>query len=479
MFAMWGRTRRKAGCVSSPAHEHARACRGARICEVAQFVAIPSVSGDAARRRAIGAAAAWLRRRLARAGLRVMPSPRCPGAPIVRAAWYRRQEAPTVLIYGHYDVQPAEPTGWRSDPFTPVIRGNRLYGRGATDDKGPVVALIGALESLLATSGRLPVNVECVFEGEEEIGSSALLRWLAGTPQLPRIDVAVIADTPARASGWPAVVHALRGSISGVVTVRGLDRDVHAGVYGGGVPDAARELTRLLATLHDSSGSIAVRDLQTGIAPVSRRDLARVRAEGPGDGEIRAQTGARSLDPRSRATTAYERITLLPSITITSLAAGHQGATARNVIPASATARLDVRLAPHQDPHRCSAAIQRHLKANAPARLDTHIRVRPKGRPVLIDTDAPLLWAAARALSRAYGHPCALLRSGGAVPVAAVLQQSLGIPTLLLGTTPPESGMHAPNEYLHLPSFHATVQALIELAGAIPTVLGRAEATIA
>jgi len=466
--------------MRTSAHDHAVACLSARICDVAQFVAIPSVSGDRARPGSIAAAADWLRGRLARAGLDVLPSPPGAGAPVVRAVWRARAGAPSVLVYGHYDVQPADSgPEWRSDPFTPVICRDRLYGRGATDDKGPVLAFIAALDSLLATRGSLPVTIECVFEGEEEIGSRALLAWLTGARELPRVDVAMIADTPSRARGWPAVIHALRGSISGEVTIRGLARDVHAGVYGGAVVNAAQALTRLMASLHDGTGAIAVPGMHSGIAPVSRRELARMREDGPTDGEIAVQTGSLALDPGSRATAAYERSALLPSITISSLTAGGQGAAPRNVVPASATARLDVRLAPRQDPQRCAAALEAHLRERAPHRLDTRISLRPKGRPWLIDPDSPLLWAAARALSRAYRHPCALLRSGGAIPVAEVLEQSLGVPVLLLGLTPPESGMHAPNEYLDLPSFHAAVHALIDLIDAIPAVVGRAEAVAA
>ena len=354
-----------------------------------------------------------------------------------------------------------------------------MYGRGATDDKGPLLALIGALESLLSTRGALPVNVECVFEGEEEIGSSALLRWLTRRPELPHIDVAVIADTPARADGWPAVVYALRGSISGAVMIRALDHDVHAGVYGGGVPDAARELARLLATLHERSGAIAVPGFYAGLIPPSRRELALMSRDGPTDAEIRADTGALALDPRSPATYAYQRTTALPSLTITSLRAGDQNVAPRNVVPASASARLDVRLAPGQDPRSCAAAIDSHLRAHAPSGLDTQIWLQTKGRPLWIEPDAPVLHAAAQALARAYKHPCALLRCGGAVPVAEVLQRSLGIPTLLLGTTPPDSGMHAPNEFLHLPSFHAAVHAVIDLINTIPRVLTATEARAA
>jgi acetylornithine deacetylase/succinyl-diaminopimelate desuccinylase-like protein len=377
-----------------------------------------------------------------------------------------------MLLYGHYDVQPAESgPEWRTAPFLPTIVGDRLYGRGSTDDKGPLLALIGALESMLVTHGALPVNVECLFDGEDEIGSPALLGWLSQRTDMPPIDTALIADSSARALGWPALVHALRGSVAGSVTIRGLDHDVHAGAYGGGVPDAARELARLLATLHDRAGSIVVAGLHEGISPPGRSELARIRREGRTDGEIRAATGARTLAPDSPATSAYERSTLGASITIIALTAGDQGSAPRNVVPASATARLDVRLAPRQDPVACAHALERHLRAHVPADLDLDIRLTPKARPLLIDPEAPLVRVAARALSRAFGHPCAVVRSGGAVPVAERLECTLGIPTLLLGTSPPESGMHGPNEFLHLPSFHATVHAVIDLAGGIPRAL--------
>jgi acetylornithine deacetylase/succinyl-diaminopimelate desuccinylase-like protein len=466
---------RRRGAVprAGAAHEHARALHAARVCDVARLVAIPSVSGAPARRGAIDAAAQWLRSRLRSAGMSILPSPPCPGAPIVRACWRGDPSAPTVLLYGHYDVQPADRgVGWRSDPFVPALRGDRLYGRGATDNKGAVLALIGAAESILCARGRLPVNVEVVLEGEEEVGSASLLAWLAGRPRLGRIDVAVIADTPARARGRPAVTYALRGSVAASITLRGLEHDVHAGVYGGAVPDAARELARLLATLHDRSGAIAVAGMSAGLARPSARELARMRRHGPTDAEIAAETGARPLR-HSHSTVAYQAITAEPSITVTSLTAGDQGEAPRNVVPASARARLDVRLAPGQDPIGCAAALERHLWARAPRSCAAQIVVRPKGRPLLIDPDDPLIWTAARALSRAYGNSAALIRSGGSIPVAETFAARLGIPTLLLGVSPPDAGMHAPNEFLHLPSFHAATHALIDLLEGIPAAVRR------
>jgi acetylornithine deacetylase/succinyl-diaminopimelate desuccinylase-like protein len=414
------------------------------VADLCAFVRFPSVGVDPRRRGDVAACAAWLAARLQRAGAPVVEVARTPGHPIVWAAWRQSASAPTLLVYGHYDVQPAAPAA-----FVPAVRGADLFGRGACDDKGPVLCWVVALERCLAASGRVPLNVVCVFEGEEEHGSPHLLGFLRSMPAELAPDVAVMSDTRMRAPGWPSLIVGTRGSLTLDLDLRRPGPSVHSGQFGGAVPNALEALCRMVAALQDSRGRIAVPDLYARVRPPVRL------ADAPGDAEILADAGVEH-GTGEQGYSAYERTTARPALTVTGLCGGGGEA----AIPAAAQARLNLRLVPDQEPAEVERLLRARLSTLVPPGFT--LRVREAGRasrPATIDPDNRALRAAAEALRRAFGRAPALLRSGGTIPIVADLQRLFGAPTVLMGFARPADGMHGPDEKVNLPTMFRGAEA--------------------
>jgi acetylornithine deacetylase/succinyl-diaminopimelate desuccinylase-like protein len=283
------------------------------------------------------------------------------GHPTVRAEWRHAPGAPTLLVYGHYDVQPADPiNAWRTPPFQPATVGEHMYGRGTSDDKGQLMAHVSAIHSYLSTTGALPVNVVCLFDGEEEIGSPALLQAVASHPAAFDADVVVVSDTKMRAVDRPAITHALRGSVSLEVELDGLRQDLHSGVFGGAVHNPLQALVQLLTGLHDGVGRIAVPDFYTRVRRFSRAERAYMAGAGPTTAEILA-TASVSHSWGEPGYTPYERTTIRPALTINGISGGYQGPGPKSVIPARGTAKLidevshvDLHVVVHRNPRACT-----------------------------------------------------------------------------------------------------------------------------
>jgi acetylornithine deacetylase/succinyl-diaminopimelate desuccinylase-like protein len=460
--------------MSTAAHARPRAPAAAGLVEdLAHFVRYPSVGADPRRRADVAACAAWLAQRLRKAGMPVVELVRTPGHPIVHAAWRGAPGMRTVLIYGHYDVQPAEPlAAWRTPPFTPVLRGEDLIGRGACDDKGPLLCHVLALERLLAASGRLPVNVVCVFEGEEEHGSPHLPAYLEAQRARLAPDVAVVSDTRMRGAGRPAIVDGTRGDLAVEVVLRRAGGDLHSGQFGGAVVDPARELCALVAHLHGPDREIAVPGFYDAVRPLAAAERARLAAQAPGAGELLRDAGLTdgAALAGERGYSAYERTTVRPALVVTALAAGDAGPGEKSAVPATARARLDLRLVPDQDPVVALALLRTRLRALAPAGLELTVRARGAGAaPATIDRRHPAMRAAVVALRDAFGREPVFLRSGGTVPIVDELRRRLGVPTVLMGFALPDGGMHAPNEKAHIPTLRCGAMAcarFLELLGA-------------
>ena len=459
--------------VPSHALTYAQAHRQRVVAELQDFVRFPSVSAQPRHAGDVKGCAAWLAVHLRRIGLehiRVIPTPRHP---IVYADWVLSPGKPTVLIYGHYDVQPADPLReWRSLPFEPVVRGQSLYGRGACDDKGQMFAHVKAIEIHLRTRGLLPVNVKCLFEGEEEIGSPNLIPFLKRHRRALAADVVVMSDSPMADADRPAITYAVRGGLGLELTVRGPRRDLHSGLFGGAVRNPLQALCEIIASLHDRRGRVAIPGFYDQVRLWPPEERATMARNGPSDATVLRDAGAAQAWGEE-GYTLHERTTIRPALTINGLVGGYQGPGGKAVIPAVASAKLSFRLVPDQDPGEIAALFHRHLARIAPPTVRCTVRTDLAARPALVDRRHPAVLAAAVACAAGFGTAPAFLRTGGTIPVVSAFQKLLGAPTVLIGFAPPGARIHAPDEHFPLPTFFKAIATctrfLEEVGRAVPT----------
>ena len=429
--------------------------------ELAEFVRIPSVSAQPRHAGDVRRCAEWLAAHLRRVGLehaRVIPTARHP---VVYADWLRAPGRPTVLVYGHYDVQPADPLPeWRTPPFEPTVRGGSLYGRGACDDKGQLFAHLKAIEALLRTEGRLPVNVKCLFEGEEEIGSPNLKPFVARHARALAADAVVMSDTRMLGPGRPAVTYGLRGALSLELDITGPPHDLHSGNFGGAIHNPLHALCEIVARLHDASGRVAVPGFYDRVRDWGARERGYMRRVGPTDAEILRAAGL-ACGWGERGFTLYERTTVRPALVVTGLSGGYQGAGSKSIIPARASAKINVRLVPDQDPAEIDRLLRAHLRRLTPPTVCARVKTLFRTHPALVDRNHPAMRAAVDAYRRGFGAPTVFVRSGGSIPVVNTFQESLGAPTVLMGFALPDDRIHAPNERFRLTNFFKGVDTCI------------------
>jgi acetylornithine deacetylase/succinyl-diaminopimelate desuccinylase-like protein len=436
--------------ASDPVIAFARSARQRFISELCEFLRFPSVSSNPRHARDVRNCAAWLAAHLRNIGLTNAGLLETGGAPIIYAESFPPgSRYPTVLIYGHYDVQPPEPLdAWRSPPFDPVLCNGNLRARGASDDKGQLFTHVKALECFIRTVGAIPVGVRCLFEGEEEIGSPHFRASLEKHKKWLRSDVAVISDTQMRGAGRPAITYALRGSLNLEIDVFGPARDVHSGTFGGAAPNPIHALGSIISALHDRDGRIAVPGF-----------YSRALAGPPEPGE-----------------SAYQRTTLRPALIVSGISGGHQGPGVKSIIPHSATAKINIRLVPDQNPAEIDALVRRHLARASPRNVVTRVRTVSATPPVVIPRRHPFMRAASRAYAKAFGRAPVLTRSGGSIPVVNMFREVLGIPTVLMGFGLPDDGPHGPNEKTHLPTFFRGIETSIYWLREVAAARASAEA---
>jgi acetylornithine deacetylase/succinyl-diaminopimelate desuccinylase-like protein len=431
------------------------------ISELKEFIRIPSVSAQPKHVEDLKKCARWLANQLQRAGLdrvKIVPT---QGSPVVYAEWLRAPPRPTVLIYGHYDVVPPEPLSeWKSPPFQPVIRGKDLFGRGACDDKGQLFCHVKALEALLQTQRELPVNVKCLFEGEEEINSPNLAGFVERNQHALSADVAVMSDTRFLAPGRPAIAYALRGKLIAELEVRGPGHELHCGNFGGAIHNPLQALCGILATLHDRQARVAIPGFYNRVRRWSQTEREYMARTGPSDGEILTDASAQKVwgEP---GYSEYERTTIRPALSTNGIVGGYQGVGAKAVIPATAVAKLDFRLVPDQEPREIERLLRQHVARVAPPTVRSAVRILATAPAALVDRRHPALRAAAFAYRKGFGVSPVLLRSGGTIPVTHTFQRVLGVPTVLMGFALPEDRIHAPNEKFHLPNFFRGIQTCV------------------
>lgn len=424
------------------------------LAELMQWCAIPSVGTDPAHAADMQRSAQWLLALMSDAGLDAQILQMPGGHPAVYGAWLGAgTDAPTVLLYGHHDVQPADVLdAWESAPFAPEIRGDHLYARGASDDKGQVHLQLAAVRHLLATDGRLPVNLKVLIEGEEEAGSTTIVAMLRAHAELLACDVILVSDTGMYAADLPSLVVSMRGLMYFELSVRTCPTDLHSGAFGGAVPNAAGVLTGLLAKLVDAkSGRIAIPGWYDDVRPMDareRRSYASLHFDT--DGFMRLLGLSQLCGERGYGT--LERVGSRPSVDINGIWSGYTGPGSKTIIPGRADAKLSFRLVAHQDPNRLRPLfeqwVEREVAPGAQATVHYHSGVRP--------ADTPLDYignrAVARAMERAWGRPPLFAREGGSGPERS-LSDELGAPCVYFGVMLPDDHIHAPNEHLHLPSY--------------------------
>ncbi len=439
----------------------------AHLDQLFDFLRFPSVSTDPARRDDVSACGEWLYKKLVSIGL-LAEVHGTPGHPVILARSRPRLDRPTLLIYGHYDVQPADPLDlWTSPPFEPRLADGIITARGASDNKGQIMAHILGVEALLASGGQLPVNILFVIEGEEEIGSPNLGAFLTRHAPELRCEVVVISDGTMIAPGVPTFTYGLRGIGCLELRITGPAIDLHSGIYGGAVQNPIAALARLLATLHDSTGRIAVPGFCEPVEPIldwERNAWAGLPLDNARLLEI---TGAPALagEPGYRP---LERMWARPTIEINGIGGGYQGEGTKTVIPHSAFAKLTFRLVPRQGALDAMRQVADHLHKNTPPGVKIEIIEGHHGDPYVTDPHSGFGKAAQRALEVTFGRPAALTREGGSIPIVQSFKEILGVDTLLLGLALPDCGAHSPNETFPVANFEAGIrlnQALLREIG--------------
>ncbi len=439
---------------------YARTNRDRFLRDLNELLEIPSVSTLSQYAGEIQRTAEWLHLRLTKLGFgaRLLPT---EGPPIVYGEYmHAGANAPVLLMYGHYDVQPAEPLEeWITPPFSPTVRGDNLYARGAADMKGPLMAYLAALESVL-TFQKSPVNVKILIEGEEEIGSPHLAAALSKYKQLFRCDAVLNGDTMILRPDLPTIVYGLRGLAYYELRVETADHDLHSGIFGGAVPNAGQILSELIAGMHDSQGRVTLPNFYDDVLPLSaeeRAELARIPWE---EKEFLAQsTGAGVIGEEGFSVT--ERLGARPTLEVNGLLCGFTEEGSKTVLPARAMAKLSMRLVPNQQPARVKEQLMGYLRKRAPSWLRWEV-IDLAGSPAgLVRRDTPEMKAAVRALEGAFGVAPVFAREGGSVPVVSMIQEILGRESIMMGISLPDDNLHAPNEKLHLPNFARGIETYI------------------
>ncbi|MCY4090104.1 MAG: dipeptidase [Caldilineaceae bacterium] len=441
-----------------------RSAEAQLLSELCDWLRIPSVSTLPQHKEDIERVAGWLARKMTAVGLDNVELIRSGGHPIVYADWlHAGPDAPTLLVYGHYDVQPADPLEqWTSPPFEPTVRGDDLFARGASDDKGQLFAHVAAVQALLATSGSLPVNVKFVVEGEEEDGSQALMDYVPAAVEKLAADACLISDTHMLSPQQPLIIYGLRGMRGGEITVRGPARDLHSGMFGGAVHNPNQALCELLARLHDEEGRVTVPGFYDRVEPLSEQERAALARVPYDDETLLKESGAPAVWGEA-GFTVTERIGARPTLEINGMWGGFTGEGFKTVIPAEAQAKVSCRLVPDQDSAAIGPMIERFLAEIAPPTVEVSVRTRVHAPATVVPLDVPEIGAASRAFKRVFGADPVFSREGGSIPVATVFQETLDIPILLMGLGLPDDNLHAPNEKLHLPNLFRGVRVGIAL----------------
>ncbi len=431
---------------------------------ITELIAIPSVSSDPDRAEEVVRCARHLQSDLEKVGLENTHLFETPGHPIVYGDWLHAGDAPTVLIYGHYDVQPEDPVElWDTPPFEATERNGRLYGRGAVDDKGQLYIHLAAIDAWIKENQQLPVNVKVIFEGEEEIGSAHLEDFLNENKEMLEADVIVVSDTGMFAKDVPSITYGLRGLAYFQVDIQGPAGDLHSGSFGGPVDNPANVLVHMLSTLKDDQGRIAIPGFYDDVVKLGEEERNNFRKLPFDEQSFQAESvGAPGLatDPEY---SVLEQLWCRPTLDINGLHSGFTGEGAKTVIPAKSMAKVSMRLVPDQDPEKIGDLFEEHLRNVAPDTVQISIHRMHGGHPYLADINQPVFSSARQAVQRAFGKETALIREGGSIPFVRTITDILNSPAILLGFGLPDENAHAPNEWLDLENLYLGMESIAYL----------------
>ena len=427
--------------------------------ELKEFIRIPSVSTLPEHEGDVRRAAQFVASSLQQAGLENVEIIPTAKHPLVYAEWLHAAGQPTVLCYGHYDVQPPDPLEeWRTPPFEPTLRDGNLYARGAVDDKGQMHMHVKAIEALMKVAGRLPVNVKFLVEGEEEIGGASIAKYVAEHPDKLKADVALVSDTAMYADGLPTLCIGLRGLMYTEVECTGPMRDLHSGLYGGAAPNPIFGLIELLAKAKNAEGVIQIPGFYDDVEEPAAAELASWKQLPFDEQQFLKQEVGTPCVTGEPGRSVFEKTWSRPTLEVHGIAGGFTGAGAKTVIPASATAKVSFRLVPLQDPSKVYAAWERFVAANTPAGLTLTVRKLSAAPASVVSPGHPAIHLAAEAFEETLGRKTVFTRSGGSIPIVGDFARHLGVPTILLGLGLPDDGLHSPNEKFKLENYYLGIR---------------------
>jgi acetylornithine deacetylase/succinyl-diaminopimelate desuccinylase-like protein len=452
--------------------------REGRLESYKELLRIPSISALPEHDGDCRATAEWIAAELERIGIEHVSVEDTTGHPVVYGDWLHAEGAPTAIVYCHYDVQPVDPLElWDSPPFEPVVVDGRMLARGASDDKGQLHLNLKAAEAVFATRGRLPVNLRFIFEGDEESSAGPLEGWLAAHSERLAADVAIISDTGFFEGNLPAITISLRGMMYAQIDVVGSDVDLHSGGYGGVVDNPANALARIITALKGPDGRILIPGFYDDVVPLTDEERALLEQLPFDEEDHRARIGVPALAGES-GFGVLERRGARPTLDVNGIWGGFQGSGTKTIIPAHAHAKVSCRLVAAQDPDGIFEALRAFVEDIAPPSVQVSVTRLGGGRPSLTPVDHPATKAASRALEATFGRAPVYIREGGSIPVCASFEESLGLPVVLLGFTPPNDHAHAPNEWMDLANYETGIRTIVRMWDELATI-DRAELSAA
>jgi acetylornithine deacetylase/succinyl-diaminopimelate desuccinylase-like protein len=428
--------------------------------ELKELLRIPSVSAKSEHKADIERAARWVAEKLRACGLENVEIAPTKLHPVVYGESLRAPGKPTVLFYGHYDVQPAEPLDlWTSPPFEPTVRDGNLFGRGTADDKGQVHIHLKALEALRNSAGKLPINVKALVEGEEEVGSVNLWEFLLKNRERMKPDALVVSDTAMLRKGVPSITYGLRGLNYYQLEVTGPAQDLHSGVFGGAVPNPITILSEMIAKLHDGNGRVAIPGFYDDVAALSREERKALGSLPWKEKEFRRTVGAPAL-AGEKGFTIVEQLWTRPTLELNGIWGGYTGEGAKTVIPSRAYAKISTRLVPHQDPAGIAKLVERHIGRLLPKTVVHKLEVLSTGKPWVAPYNHPIFQKALHALERGFGKKAVFIREGGSIPLVTQIHDMFKVPCVLLGFGLPDENAHAPDEHIALENYFGGIKSV-------------------